>query len=66
MNMNNRLKEIRMREYMMNPKEFSKLIEVNLKTYYAWENGTSIPSMKKGLKIAEKLNKRLDDIWHLK
>ncbi|MFL0194960.1 helix-turn-helix transcriptional regulator [Clostridium sp. WILCCON 0269] len=63
--MKNRLKEIRMREYMMNPKEFARLIEVNPKTYYAWENGTSVPSMKEGLRAAKKLSKNLDEIWYL-
>lgn len=54
-----------MREYMMNPKEFARLIEVNPKTYYAWENGTSVPSMKEGLRVAKKLSKNLDEIWYL-
>lgn len=61
----NRLKEIRMREYMMEPQEFSKLIEVNYKTYYSWEKGIAGPSLEKALEVAKKLNKSLEDIWYL-
>lgn len=65
MSINNRLKEIRMKEYGLYPEEFAKILEVNLKTYYTWENGSSIPSMKEGLRIAKKLNKMLEEIWYL-
>lgn len=61
----NRLREIRMREYMMEPAEFAALIKVNIKTYYAWELGRAIPSMKEALRVAKILNKRVDDIWFL-
>lgn len=65
MSIENRLREIRMKEYGLYPEEFSKILEVNLKTYYTWENGSSIPSMKEGLRIAKKLNKMLEEIWYL-
>lgn len=65
MSVKNKLKEIRMREYMMEPGEFANLIKVNIKTYYAWELGNAIPSMKEGLRIAKELKKKLDDIWYL-
>lgn len=65
MSVKNRLKEIRMKEYGLYPEEFAKILEVNLKTYYTWENGSSIPSMKEGLRIAKKLNKMLEEIWYL-
>lgn len=61
----NRLKEIRMREYMMEPAEFAALINVNIKTYYPLELGYSNPSIKKCLEIAKSLNKKVDDIWYL-
>ena len=61
----NRLKEVRMKEYMMEPKEFSEMLDVNTRTYYSWELGTAIPSMKEGLRVSNKLNKKLEDIWYL-
>lgn len=61
----NRLKEIRMREYMMEPKKFADMLEVNTRTYYSWELGTAVPSMKEGLRVSKKLDKKLEDIWYL-
>lgn len=65
MEVKNRLKEIRMREKMMEPKEFADMLDVNIKTYYPWELGSAIPSLKKCLEIAAKLNRKIDDIWYL-
>lgn len=61
----NKLKEIRMKEYMMEPQEFSSLIDINYKTYYSWERGVAGPSLETALKIAKKLNKNLEDVWYL-
>lgn len=61
----NRLKEIRMKEYMMERAEFAKFIDVDIKTYYGLEAGKSTPSLKKALEISEKLNKNVNDIWYL-
>ncbi|MCX7903292.1 MAG: helix-turn-helix domain-containing protein [Caloramator sp.] len=61
----NRLKEIRMREYMMNQKEFAKLLKVDDKTYSNWEKNYSRPILEKALEIAKILNKRVEDIWFL-
>ena len=33
----NRLREIRMREYALDPEEFAILINVNIKSYYSYE-----------------------------
>jgi putative transcriptional regulator len=60
----NRLKEIRMREYMMEPQEFAKYIDINYKTYYSWERGVAGPSLETALQIAAKLKKRVEDIWY--
>ncbi len=60
----NRLKEIRMREYLMNMKEFAKLLEINYAQYVRYENGT-VPYMEVAFKIAKKLNKKVDDIFYL-
>ncbi len=64
MNVKNRLKEIRMKEYMMSSVEFSKLLEVPISTYSQWENGSSNPPIAKCFEIADKLNKRLEEIWY--
>jgi len=61
----NRLKEIRMREYMMEPGEFAKFINVNIKAYYQWESELSRPPLEKALEISLKLNKNVNDIWYL-
>lgn len=61
----NRLKEIRMREYMMEPEEFAKLINVNIKSYYSYERDFSRPTLEKALEIALKLNKTIHEIWYL-
>lgn len=62
---NNRLREIRMREYLMEPQEFANHVGVNYKTYYSWEKGVAGPSLDKALEIAKKLNKTVEDIWYL-
>lgn len=64
MGVKNKLKEIRMREYMMNQSEFAKELEVPLTTYSQWERGTSNPTLEKSFEIAKKLNRAIPDIWH--
>lgn len=63
--MKNRLKEIRMREYLMNPGEFAKFLNVSIKTYSGWENNHSKPTLDRAIEIANKLNKDIKDIWYL-
>lgn len=65
MGVKNKLKEIRMRDYAMEPEEFSKLIEVNIKSYYSYERDFSRPTLEKALEIASKLNKTIHEIWYL-
>lgn len=66
MKVKNRLKDIRLKEYMIDSKtEFAKKLDVNVHTYIKWENGDSVPILYKALEIAKKLNKRVDDIWYL-
>ena len=60
-----RLKEIRMREYLMSPGEFAKFLEVPIQTYSGWENEHSRPTIETALKIAEKLNKDIKEVWYL-
>ncbi len=61
----NKLKEIRMKEYLMNQKEFSEMLEVSNKSYSVWEKGSSKPAVDLALKIAKKLNRKVEDIWSL-
>jgi DNA-binding XRE family transcriptional regulator len=65
MGVKNKLKEIRMREFMMEPLEFAEYLEVNKKSYYQWESGISKPPLEKALNIALKLNRNVNDIWYL-
>ncbi|WP_238899386.1 helix-turn-helix domain-containing protein [Clostridium sp. YIM B02500] len=65
MGVKNKLKEIRMREYAEDPKDFADRLKVNIKTYYVWENGAVLPGSKKMFEIAKILNKKVDDIWWL-
>ena len=60
----NRLREIRMREYLMEQKEFAELIRVNYKTYYSWEKGQAGPSLEKAMDVAKILNRKIEDIWY--
>lgn len=49
----------------MEPEEFAKLIDVNIKSYYSYERNFSRPTLEKALEIAEKLNKDVHEIWYL-
>lgn len=61
----NKLKEIRMREYMMSQKDFAFFLNVPVKVYWSWENDKSKPTLEKALEIANKLNRDIRDIWYL-
>jgi len=61
----NRLKEIRMREYMMTQTEFSKVLGYDLKTVSNWERGLSTPILERALNVSRKLNKNVNEIWYL-
>lgn len=54
-----------MREYMMNQKEFAEFIEIDIKSLSNWERNISRPNLEIALKIAKKLNKKVEDIWYL-
>ncbi len=62
----NRLKEIRMKEYLMNQTEFANMLGFDLKTVSNWERGISTPTLERAIKVSEKLNKKVNDIWYLK
>lgn len=60
---NNRLKEIRMKQYMLNQSEFAQFLDVPITTYSQWERGTSNPTLETALIISIKLNININDIW---
>ena len=60
-----RLKEIRMKEFMMTPGEFAEYLGLSIKTYSGWENGHSRPTLEKALYISVKLKRNINDIWYL-
>ena len=62
----NHLKEIRMKEYMLNKREFAKFLGIAEQQYIRYENGVSSPSLKICLKITTVLSKKIDDIWFQK
>ncbi|MBN1045501.1 MULTISPECIES: helix-turn-helix domain-containing protein [unclassified Clostridium] len=63
MGVKNKLKEIRMREYMINQSEFANYLDVPITTYSQWERGTSNPTLETSFKISIKLNRHIHDIW---
>ncbi|PAB60982.1 helix-turn-helix transcriptional regulator [Anaeromicrobium sediminis] len=66
MGVGNKLKEIRLKEYMLdNKSEFAKILDVSIQTYTKWENGNTVPPIERALKISEKLNRTINDIWYL-
>jgi putative transcriptional regulator len=60
----NRLKEIRMKEFMMSATDFSKMLDVKKSTYSQWENGLNNPTLEKAFEIARKINKNINEIWY--
>lgn len=64
MGVKNKLKEIRMREYMLSSQEFAEKLGVARSTYSQWEKGTSNPTLEKSFEIANKLNKNIEEIWY--
>ncbi|SHJ03830.1 helix-turn-helix transcriptional regulator [Lutispora thermophila] len=59
------LRNIRLLEYKMDSKtEFANMLGVEVHTYLKWEKG-STPTLPKALEVAKKLNKKVEDIWHL-
>lgn len=65
MGLENKLKEIRMREYMLKQKEFSEMLGYKNSSYFGWESGANKPSVEVALDIAKKLNKKVEEIWYL-
>ncbi|WP_297436980.1 helix-turn-helix transcriptional regulator [uncultured Clostridium sp.] len=66
MALGNRLKEIRMREYMMNQKDFADMLGISRSTYNNLETGRVDGRIETALIISEALNIPVHEIWHLK
>lgn len=64
MGVRNRLKEIRMKEYMLSQKEFAELIGMNYRQYNRYEH-ESTPDGETMLKMAKALNRKVEDIFYL-
>ncbi|NFF11870.1 XRE family transcriptional regulator [Clostridium botulinum] len=61
----NRLKEIRMREYLMNQKEFCAMLGISQSTYSSIEANKIQGNIENILIIAKALNLKVEDIWYL-
>ena len=61
----NKLKEIRMKEYMMNSNKFCKLIRISQSTYSQIETNKQQGNIETILKISKALNLKVEDIWYL-
>lgn len=65
MGVKNRLKEIRMREFMMNQKEFCGMIGISQSTYSSIESNKIQGNIENIMIIAKALNRKVEDIWYL-
>lgn len=66
MGVKNRLKEIRMKEYMLNQKEFCEnVLNISQSTYSPIESNTKQGNIDTILKIAKALNLPVEQIWFL-
>lgn len=61
----NRLKEIRMKEYMMKQKDFAEFLQISVFQYNRYENQAMQPTLEIALKISEILNKNVMEIFYL-
>lgn len=64
MGVKNRLKEIRMREFMKSATDFAKMLGIKQSTYSQWENGQNNPTLEKAFEVARLLNKNINQIWY--
>lgn len=63
----NKLKEIRMKEYEIdNKSEFARFLGIPMQTYIKWEKEESSPNLDLAFTVANKLNKKVDEIWYQK
>ena len=60
----NKLREIRMKEYTLDSGEFAKKLGTDISNYSNWENNRSRPKLELAMQIAERLNRKVEDIWY--
>ena len=65
MGVEDKLKEIRMREYMLNQKEFCSILYISQSTYDPLENNIKVGNAETLLIIDKALNKKVENIWYL-
>lgn len=65
MGVKNRLLEIRLKMGYKKQKDFAEFLSVSQANYNKWENNSSQPGMETILKIAKKLNIKIEDIVYL-
>ena len=61
----NKLKTIRMSEFFLNKREFAKVLDISENQYIRYENNKNSPSLEICLKISDKLNRTVNDIWYI-
>ena len=59
----NHLKEIRMKEFMLSRREFAAFINISERQYCRYERMEAQPTLESAFNIAQKLNKKIDEIW---
>lgn len=60
----NRLREIRFKEYAASSTDFAKKLGVSISVYSAWERGKTFPSLEKAYDVAKRLDRTVIDIWY--
>lgn len=61
----NNLKTIRMGEFYLTKREFSKKLDIAEQQYLRYESGQSNPSLEIAIKISTKLQRHIEDIWYI-
>lgn len=61
----NKLKAIRMGEFFLSKRDFSKFLDIAEQQYLRYENGQANPSLEIAIKISIKLNRTVNDIWYV-
>lgn len=59
----NNLRKIRMTEYQMELPKFAAFLEVGYKAYEHYEKGRRLPPLRVAIKISNKLNRTVNEIW---
>lgn len=60
----NNLQQIRLKDFGVDTRiDFANFLNVNAKTYSCWEAGVSCPKLFEAIRIAKKLNKKVEEIW---